>query len=258
MQSFLNGASGKSTGLSGASEEGLGAPPRTCQRARSRPPEGAFGPLWTPPGSAIDLPDGPLKLVGQHRRAYLLLNVVFYGLVALGTVYSLANPLLQRELTQAIVQGFQAPPLSFAKDAYASGNVPAAALVTFLVNTLLGSLTSITIPSLLIPFAGIAIGIYRALFWGLALAPTSPELARAMLPHSLTLILEGQGYVLAMFGAYLLWASAIAGARRGLSGFLRGYRSGLSANITIYLGVVIVLGVAAVYEAFEVIYLVAR
>ena len=197
-----------------------------------------------------------VRLVQRHGRAYLAINVAFYGLVALGTAYSFANPRLQTELTQAIVESFGVAPLSVARDAYLSGNVALAALVTFLVNFFLGSLVALTLPSLLIPYAGVFLGFYRAALWGVALAPTTPELATAMVPHSLTLVLEGQAYILAMLGVHVLWSSAIGGFGKGISAMAAGYLAGLRANARIYILVALVLAVAAVYEAFEVIYLV--
>lgn len=197
-----------------------------------------------------------VRLVQRHGKAYLAINIVFYGLVALGTAYSFANPQLQRELTRTIVDSFGAPPLSLARDAYLSGNVALAALVTFLVNFFLGSLVALTVPSLLIPYAGVFLGFYRAAIWGVALAPTTPELATAMVPHSLTLVLEGQGYVLTMLGVHILWSSTLGGFGKGVSGMAAGYLAGLRANARAYLLVALVLAVAAVYEAFEVIYLV--
>jgi len=197
-------------------------------------------------------------LIHQHRAAYLAANFGFYGLMILGFALAFAYPDLQRQLIGTILQGFESGPLSIARDAYLSGNVPAAALITFLVNTVLGAFVALTIPSLLIPFAGFGIGVYRALFLGIALAPTTPEMAMAMIPHSLTILLEGQGYVLAMFGSYLLWARALRSRHYGYPDFKAGYWSGLKANARLYLLIVIILAVAAVYEALEIIYIVGR
>ncbi|HEX2987548.1 MAG TPA: hypothetical protein VHS06_05190 [Chloroflexota bacterium] len=199
-----------------------------------------------------------LQLVRQHRLTLILLNVGFFSLVALGTIYAFANPSAQQTLIQTIVEGFGTQPLNWARDAYLSRSVPAAAAVTFAVNSLLGSFLSITVTSLLIPFLGVAVGFYRALVWGLALAPTSPELAWAMIPHSVTLVLEGEGYILAMFGVHLLWQSAFKGLQEGgPRGLLAGYKAGLRANLHIYILVLLVLAVAAIYEAVELIYIVA-
>jgi hypothetical protein len=201
-------------------------------------------------------PRPALSLLRCHKRAYLLLNVAFYGLVVAGALFAFTDREVQASLTRAILEGFGTQPMSMAKDAYLSGNVLRAALVTFLINSLLGAFLTITAPSLFIPFAGIAIGLYRALMWGIALAPTSPELARAMVPHSLTLILEGQGYVLAMFAAHVLWVRAFGGFRKEGAGFPAGYLAGLRGTLDLYHLVLLLLAIAAIYEAFEVIYIV--
>ena len=198
------------------------------------------------------------ELIRRHRAAYLAANFGFYGLMIFGFALAFANPELQRQLIGTILQGFQTGPLSIARDAYLSGKVLAASGITFLVNAVLGSFVALTIPSLLIPFAGFGIGVYRALILGVALAPTTPEMATAMIPHSLTILLEGQGYVLAMFGSYLLWARALRSRHYGYPGFQAGYWSGLKANARLYLLIVMILAVAAVYEALEIIYIVGR
>lgn len=197
-----------------------------------------------------------IDLIRQHLTAYVILNIGFYGLIVAGAAYAFVNPAVQVELTKSIVQSFNSGALAVARDAYLSGNVAAAAAITFLVNTFMGSLLSLTVPSLVVPFAGSFIGLFRALVLGVALAPSSPELARAMVPHSLVVLLEGQGYVLAMFGVHVLWESALKGLRHGLGGLTQGYLAGLRANIPVYSLIVPILAVAAIYEAFEVIYLV--
>lgn len=52
----------------------------------------------------------------------------------------------------------------------------------------IGAFVYLTVPSLMIPFGGIVLGCFRAVGWGLVLSPTSLELARAMMTHSLVLV----------------------------------------------------------------------
>jgi hypothetical protein len=64
------------------------------------------------------------------------------------------------------------------------------------------------------------------------------------------LILEGQGYVLATLGGYLqgrafLWPQSVGATKRG-----QGYWYGVKEQARIYLLVVVVLLVAAVYEVW--------
>lgn len=196
------------------------------------------------------------KIIKDNRKAYIMINLVYYGLVAVGMVYVSFNPALQQTLINAVGASFNEGPLSAVGGAYGSGNVVQAMLLTFVVNLFAGSLLVITLPSLVIPFFGLLMGIYRAVLWGLLLSPAEPTLALAMIPHSLTLLLEGQAYILAIFAAYLLWRNFFWPRSAGLESRGKGYLLGLKQTGILYIGVVLLLVVAAVYEALEVIYLV--
>ncbi|HEX2986814.1 MAG TPA: hypothetical protein VHS06_01395 [Chloroflexota bacterium] len=199
-----------------------------------------------------------LAQIKQHWSAYVILNICFYGLILAGSTYAFLRPDIQRQLMASVIQGFSSGLLAYARDAYLSRDVAAAAAITFGVNTFIGSFATLTLPSLFIPFFGSFLGLLRGLVLGVTLAPSSPELARAMVPHLPVIIVEGQGYVLAMLGVHILWTSAFSAPGGGISGFVRGYRAGLRANLAIYALIVAVLAVAAVYEAIELIYIVAR
>ena len=87
--------------------------------------------------------------------------------------------------------------------------------------------------------------------WGILLAPTFSILALAMLPHSWTLLLEGEGYILAAFFALLI---PIYMCRPDMGGgVLRRYGRALLINAQGALLTFVVLAVAACYEALEVI-----
>jgi len=94
----------------------------------------------------------------------------------------------------------------------------------------------------------------RATAWGLLLAPAIVALSLTMLPHSGTLLLEGEGYILATFFGLLVPIFLI---QKGLEGKpLQGYKQALLLNLKANLLIAIVLSVAALYEATEVILLV--
>ena len=195
-------------------------------------------------------------LVQEHRRAYTILNVLYYGLVIIFMVYVAFNRPLQDELLQSIGESFMTGPLSFVGSAYVNTKVLAAIAATFFVNLLAGSFGTITLPSLIIPFSGILVGFYRAVLWGLILSPAHPDLRMVMIPHSLTLILEGQAYILTMLAAYLqgrafLWPKTVGLESRG-----RGYLEGLKRTGKIYLLVVLTLLIAAIYEVIEVVIMI--
>jgi hypothetical protein len=188
--------------------------------------------------------------------AYLFLNVAYYGLVLLGMAYvTFANPALQKTLLEAVGRAFTQGPLAGLGSAYTSGQVLSAMVLTFLVNLLLGSLIEMQLPSLILPFSGILMGLFRAVLWGLLLAPSAPGLSGPMIPHSLTLLLEGQAYVLAMLAAYVHGRAFLRPAAYGQGSHGSGYVEGLRRSGWIYLLVIGFLAVAAVYEALEVIYL---
>jgi hypothetical protein len=137
--------------------------------------------------------------------------------------------------------------------AYASGNIPLAALATVAVNFVIGSVLCLTLPSLVVPGSGVLLAVLRATLWGLLLAPAISVLAMTMLPHSWTLLLEGEGYILATFFGLLVPILLI---QKGLEGKpFQGYVRALLLNLKANLLIAIVLLLAALYEATEVILL---
>ncbi len=191
-------------------------------------------------------------LVQENRRAYILINAAYYGVVIICMVYVAFNQKLQEELLNAVGAAFMTGPLSFVGQAYVNVKVLTAIGATFLVNLLIGSFGTITIPSLIIPFSGFLMGIYRAAIWGLLLSPAHPDMRILMIPHSITLILEGQAYILTLLATYIhgrafLWPKTV-----GLESHVKGYLEGLKRTGKIYLLVILTLAIAAIYEVAEV------
>ncbi len=197
-----------------------------------------------------------IALVRLHRRAYLVLNICYYAMVGIAMIAVASHPEVQEMLTQSVLEGFSQGTMAQVAAAYANGAVLQAMLLTFLVNFFLGSFVVLMLPSMLIPFAGVGMGAIRAVLWGLLLAPTTPELRVAMIPHMGTLILEGQGYILAILAAFVLGRAFVSPSSVGATRWLQGYGIGLKQALTLYILVAAVLAVSAVYEALEVIYLV--
>jgi hypothetical protein len=93
--------------------------------------------------------------------------------------------------------------------------------------------------------------VLRATLWGLLLAPTFVLLSLGMLPHCATLLLEGEGYILAAFFGLLVPIYMLE-PEQGV-GVWRRYGRALMMNLKAMLLVAIVLATAACYEAVEVI-----
>lgn len=195
-------------------------------------------------------------LVRENKRAYIVINVLYYGLVLAFMGVAAFNRPLQDQLIEQVGAAFMTGPLAAVGNAYLNAEVFAAIGLTFLVNLFLASLIYITLPSLIIPGIGILMGVYRAALWGLIFYPGHPDMQLVMIPHSLTLILEGQAYILVMFAAYLHARAWLKPASVGVEGHGRGYLEGLKRTGKIYLLVILTLLVAAVYEVLEVVLLV--
>jgi len=200
----------------------------------------------------------PLKLVAEFRRPYIALNVAYYGLIVLAMTYVARNPSVQETLLKSLKNALTTGPFALLGEAYTSGRVLRAMILTFTVNLLVGSFLWITVPSLVIPYIGILAGCWRAAMWGLLLCPSTAKMARVMIPHSLTLILEGQAYILAMLGVYIQGRAFLHPHTVGAASRVQGYRTGFKRSVRLYVPIVILLAAAAVYEALEVIFLAPR
>lgn len=199
---------------------------------------------------------GALRIIREFRRTYIVLNLVYYGLVICGMAYAAFNPSLQQSLLDALRGAFSQGPLSPVAGAYSGGQVLLAIVFTFVLNLAIGSFLWITLPSLVLPFSGLLTGGFRAVLWGLLFSPSSPEMSVVMIPHSLTLILEGQAYILAMLAAYIQGRAFLWPATVDATGHGEGYWAGMKRSLRLYLLVAIVLAVAAVYEVVEVIFII--
>ena len=193
----------------------------------------------------------PFRIIGENARIYLAANAGAYGLVLIGFGLGLAFPQLSQAQytrleangTADLVQSLIANPWLFA--------------VTILgVNTVKMSLLTIVGPSMVVPFAGIALFAHWALTTGMTIVPANAIGWVALIPHSLTLVVEFQAYLLLLLGVYLLgkyWVRpGTVGAQNRRLGYLRGLRDlGWLAQPALAL-----LVVGAVYEAFSLRYFV--
>ena len=201
----------------------------------------------------MNLIQSSLNLVRENKKSYLTLNILYYGLVAVFMGVVAFMPEVQNQLLATVGSSFNSGPLAYVGQAYVNAELLKAVALTFLVNLFMASLLYITLPSLIIPFSGLLLGVSRAIIWGLLFSPVNPDLRLLMIPHSLTLILEGQAYILVMFGAFLQGKAFLWPKSAGVEGHGRGYIEGLKRSGKIYILVIITLLISAIYEVLEVV-----
>ncbi|MCG9891158.1 MAG: stage II sporulation protein M [Thermosynechococcaceae cyanobacterium MS004] len=192
----------------------------------------------------------PFQIIRANFRAYLIINAIVYGLVFTGMVAAMVFPnlsatqvaILEDNGTADLVQSLINNPWLFS-------------LTILGVNVMTGALR-IVLPSLIVPFTGIAIFAYKSFTLGLAMAPSTEIMAVALIPHSLTILIEFQAYALLMFGAYILGRSWVRPATIGAQNHRQGYVRGLKQLGWLSLATLPLFIIGAIWEAFSLRYLV--
>ncbi len=197
------------------------------------------GPFWR----------RPFRIIRQHMRAYLIINAAAYGLfiigVAIGLIFPDLNALraasLETDGTGELVRWLVTTP-------------PLFALTILAVNLFRLSLLTIVLPSVIVPFAGLAFFGYWAVETGITLVPASPERWVVLIPHSLTLVIEFQAYILLLLGVYLLGTHWLFPRTVGAKNRRQGYVRGLQRLGLLALPALALLVLGAVWEAYSLRY----
>ncbi|TFD92143.1 stage II sporulation protein M [Cryobacterium lactosi] len=193
----------------------------------------------------------PFAIVRENMRVYLIINLATYGLAIIGFLIGLAFPALTAAKGEALVEDGTVELVSWLV------NIPPLfALVILGVNVFRLSLLTIVLPSLIVPFAGLAFFGYWAFQIGITLVPTSSQGWVALIPHSLTFVIEVQAYILVALGAYRLGTSWLFPRRIGAQSRRRGYVLGLKQIGLLALPALVLLIVGAVWEAYSLRYFV--
>jgi hypothetical protein len=192
-----------------------------------------------------------LQTIQANRRAYLVLNAILYGSVLAGFGTGLLFPGLTAAQTEAFEAGGTADLVRSLLE-----NPWLFALVILANNALRAALLNLVLPSMIVPFAGIAWYVYTLFPVGLMLAPVDRDGWLTLIPHSLTVIMEIQAYVLLSLGAYLLGRAWIWPRTVGAENRRQAYVSGLRQLGVLSLPALALLVVFALYESFSIVYLV--
>lgn len=193
-----------------------------------------------------------LGAIRAHPILYTLCHFVLYGTLFTGMAIALFLPAYHLMLLEVTTQQFESGGLAYVADAYASGNIPLAAAMTFVNNYFMATVATTALPSLFIPFAGVLINALRFGLVGFVMSPMSADMASTYIFHSITLTLELEAYVIAVF-AICLWPISIARSFRHDGEWKIGLKA--MASGTLLTG--IMLAIAALYEAASLILLAA-
>ena len=196
---------------------------------------------------------GPLAALRDWRRLLYGLHALFFGILVLAAAGVYFLPPVQTLLVAALQGEIEAGtgPLAVAGKAYGSGSVALAAVATVAINFLFGTVLAITLPSMVVPGIGIFATIFRSLMIGLVLAPSTVRMAGVMLPHSFTVLVEMEAYIVATL--FVLLIPIYLFRRSEGPTILKRYGRAILVNLKGLLLVFGILAIVAVYEAVEVI-----
>jgi hypothetical protein len=194
---------------------------------------------------------GPFQIIRADLRAYLLINALVYGALLLGMALAIIFPDLHAARTSSFADGDQGALVDTVV-----GNPWLFGTIIFLVNVFETALLLIVLPSIVIPFAGLAVFAIKTIDLGIMLAPVDRASALTLIPHSLTILIEFQAYALVMFGAYLLGRSWLRPTTVGAGTRRQAYARGLSRLGRLWIPALALFAIGAVYEAVEIYFLV--
>ncbi len=192
------------------------------------------------------------RLIQQNQKAYIWLNCLYFGLTVVSMAVISSRPDLEYAFRTWVKSNFNPELLN----AVAQGLVMKSIFLTLINNFIYSTIFAMTLPSLIIPFWGLLIGMIRSLLWGLALSPSDPAFRLRLFAQIPTWLLEGEAYVLAMFAIFIVWHSCLWPRRVGVNSRIQGYVLGLKQTLPLYAIVFFLLVLGAIYESLASIYLI--
>jgi hypothetical protein len=193
----------------------------------------------------------PTHLIRDNKRVYVVINIATYGLLLTGFVVGLAFPSLRDAQRNRLVDDGTADLVRSLLD------TPwLFALTIFAVNVVQIGVLTIALPSMVVPFLGIPLFAYWTFTTGVGLVAPNDLGWVALIPHTVTIVVEFQAYIVLLTGAYLLGDNWIRPHTVGATTRREGYRQGLRRLGRLAYLAVVPLVVGAVYEAFSLRYLV--
>ncbi len=130
---------------------------------------------------------------------HLLHYAFFFVFMLAGNWFPRTNLFAVEVVREIFTEG----PLKHVGSAYASGSIVLASWATFYNNYLVQTVQYCIVPSLFIPFLGVLKNLLAFSFAGFAMTPIWAGHADMLTYHSITMVLEFEGYILAAFAVVL-------------------------------------------------------
>ncbi|OPY28613.1 MAG: hypothetical protein A4E28_01413 [Methanocella sp. PtaU1.Bin125] len=207
----------------------------------------------------MDLIKDIVDILRKDWKLLAAVNVYYFGILLLGGLVALLRPDIQGYWLDVLAMGLKTGTLAPVGTAIEAGQVLNLALQIFRTNLINGTLVYITIPGLAFPPWAPIIGGWRALLWGMAFVVPYGNLTFGKLVfHYLTMLIEGEAYIIAIFACLrqieaLLWPS-----RFGESSRVTAYVRAIIDNFKLLIVVALILAVGAVYEALELLFVLMQ
>jgi hypothetical protein len=204
----------------------------------------------------IILLDRAWDILVKNRYPYFALNMLYYGLIIMLMAYAAFNTPFQRQILQTNGPTYMTGALTMNGKTAVDKQVIDVLGMTFLANVLGASYGNITLPSFIIPFAGVFLGLYRAVMLGIVFSPFNADIRQIIIPHIPTLFIEGQACILAMLGAYIQGRAMFWPKSMGQTSRWKSYVEGVRQTGTLYMLIMAILLISAIYGVIEVAWLI--
>lgn len=192
-----------------------------------------------------------LRVFKDHHLLFVSMHFILYGTFFAFLFAGEQFPLLRRQLIDLTSNMFREGNLRFIGHAYESGDILRASFATWAWNFGAATLTLTVLPSLLIPFWGLAKTLLSFALVGFLMAPTWSDASMHMSYHCITMAVEFEAYIVVCFATVLFPWKMLKGL---LSGELtKSMREILDVLTRTTLLSATILAVAAIYEASTII-----
>jgi hypothetical protein len=176
------------------------------------------------------------------------LNALYFCVLVIGVIIALISPGIHLSIIDLIGSDTIAGSAGISETSSALEALQAAGMsfISSFTYTIL-----ITIPSIVLPIWGPIIGASKFFVWGVAYAAPLPGDVN-LLPQYGLMILQGEAYIIAVLACVRQLSVALASADLGFRRALKEYIKAILDNMKLLVVVVLLLAVAALYQALLV------